>query len=105
MKLDQIFEGPYDKLTMHLEPLVHDAIQYAADHPKTEEGDILRQHIAPMLSHIHDNPGDVEIPGDFTSAVNILQGNLPNPNLADLRRVVALLHTAIPHYHQTYQGI
>lgn len=105
MKLSQIFEGPYDKLTAHLEPLVHDAVQYAAHHPKSEEGDLLRQHIAPMLSYIHDNPGAVHTPGDFTLAVNMLQSNMPNPNLADLRQIVSLLHQVVPQYRQDYQGI
>lgn len=104
MKLTEILTE-YGMWTAQLSDLVHGAIQYHAKRPDSEEGRILRNNIAPMLSHAHDNPKDIEYPEEFKHAVDVIRSSILNPALPDLKYAVELLNKAMPNYHDTHERV
>lgn len=104
MKLNEILAENV-MWTDELSRLVDLAVHYHAQNPKDEAAHILRNYIAPMLSHAHDHPADIEDPEAFKTAVNIVRSSFPNPVADHLQNAIRELHTAMPHYHGSDPGL
>jgi len=91
--------------TEELSKLVDAAVHYHTQNPQDEAAHMLRNYIAPMLSHAHDMPADIEDPEAFATAVNIIRSSFPNPVADHLKNAISELHTAMPHYHKSNTGL
>lgn len=98
MKLDQILDENV-MWTDELGRLVDKCINYHVNNAQDPVAHLLRNYAAPMLSHAHDHPTDIEDPDSFGMGVNMLRGSFPNPQLDTVKAAVEHLHQAIPTYH------
>jgi len=104
MKLDELLSENV-VWTDTLGHLVDQAVHYHSQNPHDDAARILRHYIAPMLSHAHDHPADIDDPEAFRTAVHTLQTNFPNPVADSLKQVVHFLHNAMPYYKESDKGI